>query len=120
MRRFVPVRPHPSPPPQVRGREQTESAACGDDISPKHALAQPSPPGLPNPALENRIPAPLPPPPKPPVVNGPLSQSPPPRVYEPSQLNTFGDRATGCAEQGARHGLKGDDLDAYTRSCANQ
>jgi len=100
----------------VRGREQTESAARGDDISPKHALAQPSPPGLPNPALENRVPPPLPPPPKPPVVNGPLSQSPPPRVYEPPRLNTFGDRAIGCAQQG----LKGDDLDAYTRSCANQ
>jgi hypothetical protein len=40
-------------------------------------------PGLPNPDLQNRIPAPLPPPPQPPVINGPLSQGPPPGVYQP-------------------------------------
>ena len=47
------------------------------------------------PALENRIPAPLPPPAQPPIINGPLGQSPPPGVYIPPRLNTHSDRVTG-------------------------
>lgn len=76
-------------------------------------------PGLPNPDMRSRIPAPLPPPAQPPIINGPLSQSPPPGGYRPPQLNTFSDRVTACVHQGASAGLKGGDLDAYTRSCAN-
>ncbi len=41
-----------------------------------------------NPNLQNRIPAPLLPLPQPPVINGPLSQSPPPDVYQPRRLET--------------------------------
>ncbi len=81
------------------------------------ALAQP--PGLPNPDLQYRIPAPLPPPPQPPIINGPLAQSPPPGVYMPRRLNTFGDRATSCLHEGSSYGLRGRKLDAYTRACAN-
>jgi hypothetical protein len=76
--------------------------------------------GLPNPALENRIPAPLPPPPPPPIINGPLSQSPPPTMYQPPRLRTHSDRTLGCVQQGAGAGLRGGDLDAYTRDCVNQ
>jgi hypothetical protein len=82
------------------------------------ALAQ-VPPGLPNPDLQNRIPAPLPPPPKPPVINGPLSQGPPPGVYQPPRLNTFSDRTADCLQAGSEQGLRGRKLDAYTRRCAN-
>ena len=78
------------------------------------------PPGLPDPALQNRIPAPLPPPAQPPIINGPLSQSPPPVVYMPRRLNTFSDRATSCLHEGSSYGLRGRKLDAYTRACANQ
>jgi hypothetical protein len=78
------------------------------------------PPGLPNPALQNRIPAPLPPPAQPPIINGPLSQSPPPGVKAPPRINSFSDRATACAHEGSGFGLRGRKLDAYTRSCANQ
>jgi len=77
------------------------------------------PPGLPNPDLQNRIPAPLPPPPQPPIINGPLSQSPPPGVYLPQRLDTHSDRTTACLQQGSGYGLRGRKLDAYTRSCAN-
>jgi hypothetical protein len=76
--------------------------------------------GLPNPALENRIPAPLPPPAQPPIINGPLSQAPPPGVKTPPRINSFSDRATACAHEGSGYGLRGRKLDAYTRSCANQ
>jgi hypothetical protein len=82
------------------------------------ALAQP--PGLPNPDLQNRIPAPLPPPPQPPIINGPLSQGPPPRVYRPPRLNTHSDRTVACVQAGSGQGLRGRKLDAYTRACANQ
>jgi len=81
------------------------------------ALAQA--PGLPDPFLQNRIPAPLPPPPEPPIINGPLSQSPPPGVYLPPRRNSFGDRAAACLHEGSGYGLRGRKLDAYTRSCAN-
>jgi hypothetical protein len=81
--------------------------------------AQPVPPGVPDPYLQNRIPAPLPPPPQPPVVNGPLSQSPPQGTYKAPQLNSFGDRTRNCLQQGTGAGLRGADLDAFTRSCAN-
>lgn len=80
------------------------------------ALAQivPTPP-----ALENRIPAPLPPPAPPPIINGPLGQSPPPGVYMPPRLNTQSDRVVGCLHQGRSNGLRGSALDAYARDCAN-
>jgi hypothetical protein len=83
------------------------------------ALAQ-VPPGLPNPDLQNRIPAPLPPPAQPPIINGPLSQAPPPGVYFPPQLETHSDRTIACLQAGAGHGLRGAKLDRYTRACANQ
>jgi hypothetical protein len=82
------------------------------------ALAQV--PGLPNPDLQNRIPAPLPPPPQPPIINGPLSQSPPPGVYVPPRLDTHSDRTVACVQAGSGRGLRGRKLDAYTRACANQ
>lgn len=77
------------------------------------------PGSLPNPDLQNRIPAPLPPPTPPPIINGPLSQAPPPAVYLPPRLESFGDRAVTCAHQGAGQGLRGRKLDAYTRACAS-
>ena len=83
------------------------------------AVAQ-VPGSLPNPALESRIPAPLPPPPPPPVINGPLSQGPPPGVYVPPRINSAGDRAVSCVHQGASARLRGGKLDAYTRACVNQ
>jgi hypothetical protein len=81
------------------------------------AVAQIAPPSIPN--LENRIPAPLPPPPAPPIINGPLSQAPPPGVTVPRQLQTHSDRTTRCLQQGSGAGLRGPDLDAYTGACAN-
>jgi hypothetical protein len=75
--------------------------------------------GVPDPYLQNRIPAPLPPPPQPPVINGPLSQSPPQGTYKPPQLNTYGDRTLNCLQQGSGAGLRGADLDAFTRACTN-
>ena len=80
------------------------------------AAAQITPPP---PALENRIPAPLPPPPQPPIINGPLGQSPPPGVYLPPRLNTQSDRVTSCLHQGRADGLRGKRLQAYARDCAN-
>jgi hypothetical protein len=71
------------------------------------------------PALENRIPAPLPPPAQPPIINGPLGQSPPPGVYVPPRLNTHSDRVTGCLHQGRADGLRGKRLQSYARDCAN-
>lgn len=71
------------------------------------------------PALENRIPAPLPPPPQPPIINGPLGQSPPPGVYIPPRLNTYSDRVIGCQHQGQSDGLRGKRLQSYIRECAN-
>ena len=72
----------------------------------------------PPPALENRIPAPLPPPPQPPIINGPLGKAPPPGVYMPPRLNTYSDRVTGCLHQGRVDGLRGKQLQAYARDCA--
>jgi hypothetical protein len=73
----------------------------------------------PPPELENRIPQPLPPPPQPPIINGPLGQAPPPGVIKQRRLKSSGDRATRCLHQGGSNGLRGADLDAYTRACAN-
>jgi hypothetical protein len=81
------------------------------------AMAQIVP--LPPPELENRIPAPLPPPAKPPVINGPLSQTAPSRVIVPRPLDTHSDRTTRCLHRGAVAGLRGAELDAYTRACGN-
>ena len=73
---------------------------------------------LPPPDLQNRIPAPLPPPPKPLAV--PLGEKPPsPGVYQPPRLNTHSDRTTNCVQQGSNAGLRGPQLDSYTRDCAN-
>jgi hypothetical protein len=73
----------------------------------------------PPPELENRIPLPLLPPPQPPIINGPLGQAPPPGVIKQRQLKSSGDRVTRCLHQGSSNGLRGGDLDAYTRACAN-
>lgn len=74
----------------------------------------------PPPELENRIPQPLPPPPQPPIINGgPQGQSPPPGVIKQRRIDSAGDRATRCLHQGSGYGLRGGDLDAYTRACAN-
>jgi hypothetical protein len=78
------------------------------------AQIEPTPP-----ALENRIPAPLPPPPQPPIINGPLTQGAPPGVYIPGRLNTFSDRVTGCLHQGRADGLRGRRLQSYAHDCAN-
>jgi len=80
------------------------------------ALAQFIPPP---PELQNRIPEPLPPPPRPPIINGPLGQSAPPGVARQRRLNTFSDRTRRCLHDGAGYGLRGGELDAYTRACAN-
>jgi hypothetical protein len=82
------------------------------------AMAQ-QPAFLPNPDLQNRIPKPLPPPAQPPVINGPLAQNAPTGVVVPPRLKTFSDRANGCLDLGVSAGLRGKDLDAYTRSCSN-
>ena len=74
----------------------------------------------PPPELENRTPAPLPPPPQPPIINGPLGQAPPPGVIKQRRLKSSGDRATRCFHQGGSNGLRGGDLDAYTRACAER
>jgi hypothetical protein len=71
------------------------------------------------PALENRIPAPLPPPPEAPIISGPLGQAPPPGVYIPDRLNTFSDRMASCLHGGRIDGLRGRRLQAYARQCAN-
>lgn len=73
----------------------------------------------PPPELEYRIPAPLPPPPEPPIINGPYGQGPAPGVAKQRRLKTFSNRATRCLQQGADYGLRGGELDAYTRGCAN-
>jgi hypothetical protein len=83
-------------------------------VVPAAAQIVPTPP-----ALENRIPAPLPPPAQPPIINGPLGQSAPPGVYVPPRLNTQSDRVTGCLHQGRADGLRGKLLQAYARDCAN-
>ena len=87
------------------------------------SLAMPAgaqlPSTLPDPNLQNRIPAPLPPPPQPPVINGPLSQGRPQGTYVPPRLNTHSDRTVNCVHEGTAAGLRGAKLDAYTRSCAN-
>ncbi len=76
------------------------------------------PGSLPPPDLQNRIPAPLPPPPKPLAV--PLGEKPPnPGVYQPPRLNTHSDRTTNCVQQGSNAGLRGADLDTWTRNCVN-
>jgi hypothetical protein len=89
-------------------------AACMCVAGPTLAQYVPPPP-----ELQNRIPAPLPPPPQPPVINGPLNQSPPPGVYRPGRITGPGDRASSCLHSGAGYGLRGADLDAYARACAN-
>jgi hypothetical protein len=76
-------------------------------------------PAWPEPSLQGRIPEPLPPPPQPPIINGPLSQGPPPGVYLPPRINSYSDRVTACLHAGSGQGLRGRKLDAYTRACAN-
>ena len=80
------------------------------------ALAQFIPPP---PELENRIPQPLPPPPQPPIINGPFGQAPPPGVIKQRRIDSAGARATRCLHEGAGYGLRGGDLAAYSRACAN-
>jgi hypothetical protein len=92
------------------------AVVLGTALMPASAVAQivPTPP-----ALENRIPAPLPPPVQAPIINGPLGQSPPPGVYVPPRLNTQNDRVIGCQHQGRADGLRGKRLQSYVRDCAN-
>jgi hypothetical protein len=90
--------------------------AMGCVLAGTPALAQIVPPP---PELENRIPAPLPPPPQPPIINGPLQQGPPPGVARQRNLNTHSDRTVRCLHSGSGYGLKGAELDAYARACAN-
>jgi len=74
----------------------------------------------PPPELEGRIPQPLPPPPEPPIINGgPQGQGPPAGVIKQRRIDSAGARATRCLHEGAGYGLRGGDLDAYTRACAN-
>src|SRR5438876_11661133 len=73
----------------------------------------------PPPELENRIPQPLPPPPQPPIINGPLGQAPPPGVIKQRRIDSAGARATRCLHEGSGYGLRGSDLAAYARACAN-
>jgi hypothetical protein len=93
----------------------TSIASGGPAVA--QVIPLPSPPMIPQ---LNPIPAPLPPPQQPPIINGPLSQSPPPEVYQPPQLNTFSDRVTQCLQRGGSGGLGGSELDAYTSACANE
>jgi hypothetical protein len=100
---------------------RSATALCAGAVVQVIAAASAQVPGsLPNPDLQNRIPAPLPPPTPPPIINGPLSQAPPPGIYVPPRLESFGDRAVACAHQGAAHGLRGRKLDVYTRGCASR
>ena len=73
----------------------------------------------PPPELEGRIPQPLPPPPQPPFINGPWGQAPAPGAIKQRRLNSAGARATRCLHEGAGYGLRGGDLAAYSRVCAN-
>jgi hypothetical protein len=59
------------------------AAACIAGGGP--AVAQVTPP---IPEVQNPIPAPLPPPPTRPIIDGPLTQSPPLGVVVPPPLNT--------------------------------
>ena len=74
-------------------------------------------PQVPN--LENRIPAPPHLPRNHPSSTALSQGAAPPAIGQPSSLNTFSDRATGCVAQGGSAGLRGCELDAYTRACAN-
>jgi hypothetical protein len=81
------------------------------------AMAQFIPPP---PELENRIPKPLPPPPQPPIINGgPQGQGSSPGVIRQRRIDSAGDRASRCLHEGAGYGLRGGDLAAYSRACAN-
>jgi hypothetical protein len=73
----------------------------------------------PPPELENRIPQPLPPPPQPPFINGPWGQAPSPGVIKQRRIGSAGARATRCLHEGAGYGLRGGELSAYARACAN-
>jgi hypothetical protein len=93
--------------------------AVGLEVFGSAAFAQITP--LTPPALENRIPAPLPPPVRPPVINGPLRRGgdPSPKMYNPPQLDTFGDRFTNCLHRGAAYGMNGQRLNSYATTCGN-
>jgi hypothetical protein len=82
-------------------------------------FAQISPPT--SPMLQNRVPAPQPPAVQPPAINGTLSRggNSSPKVYQPPQLNTFGDRVTKCLNEGAAYGMNGQALNSYARACGN-
>jgi hypothetical protein len=75
------------------------------------------PPRVPD--VQVRIPAPLPLPAAP-IINGPVTESPPPTAVTPAPLNTFGDRMTQCLHQGSSGGLSGSDLEAYASECARE
>jgi hypothetical protein len=64
-------------------------------------------------------PPPLLPPSPPPVINGPGQQAPSPGLIPQRRIDTHSDRTTRCLHAGAGQGLRGAELDAYTRTCAN-
>jgi hypothetical protein len=66
------------------------------------ALAQV--PGLPDPALQNRIPAPLPPACAATHHQRSIGAESGSGVYTPRRLNTFSDRATSCLHEGSSYG----------------
>jgi hypothetical protein len=88
------------------------TAACVLDIAGVAAVAQVLPP-LPD--LRDRMPLPMAP-----IVNGPLTRTPPPQVVTPAPLDTFSDRTTQCLELGIGGGLSGSDLDSHVGACANE
>jgi len=67
-------------------------------------------------------PAPAPPPPPPitvPVVPH-LDETPASPKAQSSSRGSFGDRITGCLQDGAAAGLDANERAAYSRSCANR
>jgi len=76
------------------------------------------PPGF-NPLLNPLPPAP-PPLPKISVPQVPQIDEPRQPNYQPTPQPSFGDRVTTCLSEGAAAGLRSGNLDAFSRSCANQ
>jgi hypothetical protein len=91
-------------------------------VNPHPGLAIP-PPGTP-PAPEVYQPPPIGREPGP-IVGYPTISPPPPPVRNPpfqsfpSQRESFSDRVRRCLHHGGSQGLRGAELDEYTRSCAN-
>jgi len=95
----------------------TATAALLATLGAPAAFAQILPPGggtaLPPP------PAP-PPPPSMAVPVVPQLDAPPPRSAPPPSRGSFGDRVTGCLQDGAAAGLNAAERATYSRQCANR